>query len=178
VAHRLCDQWVLLRTVVSVSREQPNAGSIPPRRHPVPVVLDLVHPLWPAGRALGGHWQGRLDEGKTRYDEHSATFRRVRCGESSRQRKAPPKAGPTFAYNVMPLAAASASAASAASAASTTSAAAAAPSAASAPSAAASAASAATAALGLLFAEPACSGVLLVEDKERPQADVGDFLLA
>jgi hypothetical protein len=32
--------------------------------------------------------------------------------------------------------------------------------------------------LGLLFAEPACSGVLLVEDKERPQADVGDFFLA
>ena len=82
------------------------------------------------------------------------------------------RAGRTFANdNAVPLAAAPASAATTTSAASTTSAAAAAAS-------AASAATAATAALSLLFAEPACSGVLLVEDEERPQADVGDFLLA
>jgi len=72
--------------------------------------------------------------------------------------------------NSAPLAAASA----AASAASAT---AAATSTASTTSAAASAASAATAALGLLFAEPARPGVFLVEDKERPQADVGNFFL-
>jgi hypothetical protein len=59
-----------------------------------------------------------------------------------------------------------------------TAAAAAATAAASAASAAASASSAAPtpAASGKLFAEPGRSGVLLVEDIECPQADVGDFL--
>jgi hypothetical protein len=59
--------------------------------------------------------------------------------------------------------------------------AAAAASAASAASATASAAPAASAAPtarpGNLFAEPGCSGSLLIEDVERPQADVGDFFL-
>jgi len=41
---------------------------------------------------------------------------------------------------------------------------------------AASSAAATPAASGKLFAEPGRSGVLLVEDIERPQADVGDFL--
>ena len=48
---------------------------------------------------------------------------------------------------------------------------------ASAASAAASASAAALTAAGMLLAEPGRSGVLLVEDIERPQADVGDFLL-
>jgi hypothetical protein len=75
-------------------------------------------------------------------------------------------------------AAASAAAASAASAAAPAAPAASTASAASATSGAASATSAtASATSGKLFAEPGCSGVLLVEDIERPQADVGDFLL-
>ena len=73
-------------------------------------------------------------------------------------------------------AAAAASAASAAAAAAACAAAATA-SAATSAAAPAAAAAAASAASGKLFAESGRSGVFLVEDVERPQADVGDFFL-
>ena len=55
-------------------------------------MLDFVHPLWAAGRALGGHWKGGFDEGETRYDEHFAIFRAARPGVES-AKKSPADSG-------------------------------------------------------------------------------------
>src|ERR1700730_14864197 len=82
-----------------------------------------------------------------------------------RNRKVPPRLTPAAtspgqAATAATAAAATASPASSAAAATT----------------AASAAAATSAAPCNLFAEPVCSSVFLVEDVERPQADVGDFL--
>jgi hypothetical protein len=62
-------------------------------RHPVAVVLDLVHPLRAAGRAGGGHWKGRLKEGKTGYNEHSAIFRPARLRVESAKKSPADRAG-------------------------------------------------------------------------------------
>jgi hypothetical protein len=62
-------------------------------RHPVAVVLDLVHPLRAAGRALRGHWEGRLDEGETRYDQHFAIFRPARLEVESAKKSPADRAG-------------------------------------------------------------------------------------
>jgi hypothetical protein len=58
----------------------------------VAVVLDFVHPLRAAGRAGGGHWEGRLEEEKTRYNEHFAIFRAARPGVES-AKKSPADSG-------------------------------------------------------------------------------------
>ena len=107
-------------------------------------------PTHPRGQRRKQHLIAGIERGQTRNDEVGLSGR---CSSLADAASSPRDA---------------AAAASAASAASATSAAA---SAASATSAAASAASATP---GQLFAQPRC---LLVEDVERPQADVGDFLL-
>jgi len=53
---------------------------VAPGHHPVPVVLDLVHPIRPTGRGIGGHGEGGFDEGEARHNEHAPVDRSGRAG--------------------------------------------------------------------------------------------------
>jgi hypothetical protein len=47
---------------MAVASEQPNADRVPARHQAITVVLDLVNPVRPGRRVLGGGGQARLDE--------------------------------------------------------------------------------------------------------------------
>jgi hypothetical protein len=66
---------------MAVASEQPNADRVPARHQAITVVLDLVNPVRPGRRVLGGGGQARLDETSgTRTLQHSASCRPRKAG--------------------------------------------------------------------------------------------------